>query len=455
MEIAEVPYQPLEAALPDTGAYVLLKTGRVTPWDRWSILGWDPWCKWVPAAGGDPFAELQVILDAIHKEAKAPIGTIPLPLLMVAFAYDAGRAIEAIPATARTVAPLPDAIFFGFRRYLIADEADRRAWAVEFAPGEQFAETRRVMHGDGRQVSGTLSDGGAARSMGEGYPEPTRPEPIDPCSGRIYGQSNFARKTYAAAVEAIREMIAAGDLYQVNLSQQFQTSSARTAAEIFRAALERNPAPMMALVNAGDFQIISTSPERLVAKRGDRLISRPIKGTRPRGGTPEEDAALREELLTHPKDNAELAMIVDLIRNDLGRVAAPGSVVVEEPCVTESYANVHHLLATISARARADATWPSILRAVFPGGSITGCPKVQAMRVIEQMEGVRRGFYCGSIGYISANGNGDWNIAIRTITKIGDKAFFNLGGAVVYDSDPAGEYEETLHKGRTLFEILR
>ena len=433
----EMPYCQLEECLPAAGEYALLKTGRVTPWDRWSILGWDPWLKWLPSGHGDPFVEFQSFLSMIGDTDSLPsVGEVklPIPVLMGAIAYDAGRWIESIPATAVDPFGLPSMIFYAFRRYLIADERTQKMWEVEVSKRQagdagRGAPSQKYLLGRGCPVAGPAHDG-ATRS------------------------SNFTRTSYIAAVESIHAMIAAGDCYQVNLSQQITAPCVRPAEAMFRETLQANPAPMMALVNAGAFQLISTSPERLVQRRDTQLISRPIKGTRPRGTTPEDDARLRAALLDSEKDNAELAMIVDLVRNDLGRVASPGSVTVAEPRAVESYANVHHLLATVTARIPPATSWIDLLRAVFPGGSVTGCPKRQAMRVIEQLEGVRRGFYCGSIGYIAANGDGDWNIAIRTMTKIGDQTVFNLGGGVVYDSDPALEYEETLAKVQTIFSLL-
>ncbi|MBI4365318.1 MAG: anthranilate synthase component I family protein [Deltaproteobacteria bacterium] len=431
--IREIAYCPLEERLPEHGPYVLLKTARLTPWDRWSILGWDPWLTWTPQSP-DPFAELEQLLTHHSTPLRAGLRThaLPVPLLMGAIAYDAGRAIERIPNTARRLVRLPDAILFGFLEFLLADEQERRAWRITQKRVGLFSSSKK---------SPTLF---CELSTGVEHFFVHRTQGL---------ASNFTPEAYRTAVQHIRGMIAAGDCYQVNLSQQFYGRTPRFAAAIFRDAVARNPAPMMALVDAGPFQLISTSPERLLSRVGDRLVSRPIKGTRARDAAADRDRRLREELLADSKEGAELAMIVDLVRNDLGRVARAGSVVVAEPRVVESYANVHHQLATVTAAVRPDTGWAEILRAVFPGGSVTGCPKAQSMLVIESMEGVRRGLYCGSIGYLTDHGDGDWNIAIRTMTKIRDHVVFNVGGGVVYDSDPQAEYEETLQKGRTLFAI--
>lgn len=424
IEVCEQEYVALETALPDQPPYVLLKTGLVTEDDRWSILGWDPWLSWMPIDCDDPLGEL----DALYKN-RQPITdnrqpNLPIPFLMGALSYDLGRTIEVIPSTATDDLHLPQAVLYGFRRFLVVDERERRCWKV-------------VLNCSG----------------GPPWP-PSKVEKLQAATEGGHYVEKYTKAEYLEAVSSIRDMIAAGDCYQVNLSQRFVKRTERTARAIFQDAVRDNPAPMMSLIDTGHFQLISTSPERLLRREGTQLTSQPIKGTAPRGETPVADAERREALLTSEKDRAELAMIVDLIRNDLGRVAKPGSVAVEQSCRVESYTNVHHLVATVTTQTGANTTWGNIFRAVFPGGSITGCPKIQAMRVIEAFERVRRGFYCGSIGYIDQNGDGDWSIAIRTLTKINEHALFHLGGGIVYDSEPQAEYAETLSKGETLFAIL-
>jgi len=263
-------------------------------------------------------------------------------------------------------------------------------------------------------------------------------------------ESTFSRGGYKRAVNAIREYIRSGHVYQVNLSQRFRLKACGDGFSIFRELFETNPAPFYAFIQAEDHQVLSTSPERFLARRGREVESRPIKGTRPRGETARQDERNAQELLASDKDDAELSMIVDLIRNDLGKVCDPGSVEVSRHKQLESYANVHHLVSVVSGRLTEGTTSTDLLRAAFPGGSITGCPKVRAMEIIDELEPRCRHVYTGSIGYLGFNPCLDLSIAIRTVTLLDDEAIYSVGGGVVLDSDPEEEYEETLDKGRTL-----
>ena len=266
--------------------------------------------------------------------------------------------------------------------------------------------------------------------------------------------SVFSRAEYLSAVEAIRSYIVEGDVYQVNMSQRFQAPNDQDPFDCFAAMYAANPAPFFAYINAGDHQIVSTSPERFIELRNGSVETRPIKGTRPRGKTPAEDDALRTELLESPKEEAELSMIVDLLRNDIGKVCRPGSVRVLEHKRLEAYQNVHHLVSIVKGQLDPGMDAVDLLRATFPGGSITGCPKIRAMEIIDELEPVRRHIYTGSIGYVGFDGTMDLSIAIRTATFTGGKVLFSVGGGIVFDSEPASEFEETLHKGRTLMNAL-
>jgi para-aminobenzoate synthetase component 1 len=271
-------------------------------------------------------------------------------------------------------------------------------------------------------------------------------------SGRLV--SSFDRPSYLEAVGRVRDYIAAGDVYQVNLSQRFSTSGPFDPLDLYLRLKQHSPAPFAAFLRWGDLAVVSASPEWFYQTRGDRIVTRPIKGTRPRGQDPAEDARLASDLLAAPKDRAELTMIVDLERNDLGRVCRYGSVLVPDPLRVESFAQVHHLVATVEGRLRPGAGPDEILRAVFPGGSITGAPKIRAMEIIDELEPNRRGLYTGAIGYLSRGGASGFNIAIRTILVEGDRASYQVGGGIVADSDPEAEYEETLAKGRGMQRVL-
>ena len=266
--------------------------------------------------------------------------------------------------------------------------------------------------------------------------------------------SSFDRKSYVETVGRVLDYIAAGDVFQVNLSQRFTARGEFDPLDLFLRLRNRSPAPFSAFLRWDDLAVVSASPEWFYQTRADKIVTRPIKGTRPRGQSEEDDARLAAELAASPKDRAELTMIVDLERNDIGRVCRYGSVVVKDALQVESFAQVHHLVATVEGRLRPDVGPIDIIRAMFPGGSITGAPKIRAMEIIDELEPNRRGLYTGSIGYLSRGGSSGFNIAIRTILVEGDRASYQVGGGIVADSDPAAEYEETLAKGRALRAVL-
>jgi para-aminobenzoate synthetase component 1 len=266
--------------------------------------------------------------------------------------------------------------------------------------------------------------------------------------------SNVNRAAYLKTVRRAIDYIYAGDCFQVNIAQRLLCPALLPPIELYRRLRWRNPATFSAYADLGDFVVASASPERFLRVEGGEVETRPIKGTRPRGATPAEDESRVAELLHSAKDRAENVMIVDLLRNDLGRVCGYGSVRVAALCRLESYAFVHHLVSEVRGRLR-DGLGPiDLLRAAFPGGSVTGAPKIRAMEIIDELEPCRRGVYTGAIGYFSDHGRADFNIAIRTLVIEADTAHFHVGGGIVIDSDPLLEYRETLAKGRRLRQIL-
>jgi para-aminobenzoate synthetase component 1 len=275
-----------------------------------------------------------------------------------------------------------------------------------------------------------------------------------PAPPRAKVRGDFTREQYMAAVGDVRTRIAEGEIYQMNLAQCFSCASAEPPAQLYRRLRELNPAPMGAYLEAGDWTVLSSSPERFIEVERGRIRTFPIKGTRPRGRTPAEDEAQRRELAASEKERAELLMIVDLMRNDLGRICRFGSVQVRRLHDLETFATVHHLVGEVEGELRPGVGAAEILRAIFPGGSITGAPKIRAMRVIEEIEPAPRGIFSGSIGYWSAGGRIDLNIAIRTIVCHRGHASFHVGAGIVWDSDPPFEYEETLAKGQALLAAL-
>lgn len=273
--------------------------------------------------------------------------------------------------------------------------------------------------------------------------------------------SNFSRSSYTDAVETIREYIRSGDTYQTNLTQQIRAAlpADLTPREIFHRLRRDHPAPFAAFIRRGDSTVVSVSPERFLRIENGRISASPIKGTRPRGSTKEGDAVLRNELETSEKDRAENTMIVDLLRNDLGRVCEFGSVRVEKLCDVEEHPSLFHLVSTVSGKLRENTSFAEIVNATFPCGSITGAPKIRTMQIIEEIEQTPRGLSMGAIGYWMPESFGigttiDLSVAIRTMVVRNGEATFNVGGGVVIDSDPEKEYEESLLKAKALMSAL-
>jgi anthranilate synthase component 1 len=281
------------------------------------------------------------------------------------------------------------------------------------------------------------------------------PAPAPPSDATVVIEED-APDFFLAAVRRGLDYIAAGDVYQSNLSRGWQGTSTLPVdpVRIYQRLRSANPSPFAALMRHEDFAILSSSPERLVSIRGNTVSTRPIAGTRPRGVTPEADAALIRSLLDNEKERAEHVMLIDLERNDLGRVCVGGTVRVDEYMSVETYAHVHHIVSNVSGRLRPEVSPVGVMRALFPGGTITGCPKVRCMEIIAELEGVGRGAYTGSIGYLNRDGSCDLNILIRTITARGGLFKFRAGAGIVADSDPQQELAETRAKAEGLLRAL-
>lgn len=266
--------------------------------------------------------------------------------------------------------------------------------------------------------------------------------------------SNFSKDAYVESVGKVRELIREGEVYQVNLSQRYAGRYAGSPWALYRKLEKRSAAPYAAYLSFGDEWIVSSSPERFLEVRDGVATTRPIKGTRPIGGSEAETEVNEAALRDSEKDRSELLMIVDLERNDLGRVCQPGSVVVDELFALERYATVIHQTANVSGKVREGLGALDVVKAMFPGGSITGAPKIRSMQVIDALEGVDRGVYTGAIGYVDFSGEADFNIAIRTIRCGREEVSFHVGGGIVWDSDPESEYEETLVKAKAMMDAL-
>ena len=267
--------------------------------------------------------------------------------------------------------------------------------------------------------------------------------------------SNLTRDNFLAAVDCAQRFIHAGDIYQVNLSQRLTAQSVFSGWEMFQKLSAVSPAPFSAYLDCGEFQIASSSPEQFFRMSGAHIITRPIKGTRPRDADATRDAQLAYELQTCAKELAELVMITDLLRNDLGKVCEYGSVQVPELAKLEKFAQVQHLVSTVEGRLRNNVTHFAAFASCFPGGSITGAPKFRAMEIIDELEPVSRGPYCGALGYLGFNRESQLNIAIRTAICAAGKIHFNVGAGIVADSNPAAEYAETLAKARGFLTALK
>lgn len=384
---------------------------------------------------GDPLGELERRLAQYR--VKAEKSELPFCGGAVGFlSYELGRVTEpaAFAAPGESDAT-PDINLAWYDAAAVWDHATGQAWLVGVG-------WRRAPEAAIAELADWLS-----RAPED---EPELPAP----AGGIC-TSNLTRGEFVAAVARVRDRIAAGEIYQMNLAQCFRGALTEPPATLYRRLRALNPAPMAAYFDAGEgMAVLSSSPERFIEVKENRIRTAPIKGTRPRGRTPEEDAAERAGLLASEKERAELLMIVDLLRNDLGRVCRFGSVQVRRLHSLESFATVHHLVGEVEGELRPEVGVAALLRAVFPGGSITGAPKVRAMQTIAEIEPGRRGVFSGAIGYFSACGRIDLNIAIRTIVCRGSEASFHVGAGIVWDSDPAAEYEETLAKGRALFAAL-
>jgi anthranilate/para-aminobenzoate synthase component I len=272
-------------------------------------------------------------------------------------------------------------------------------------------------------------------------PSPARRDGID-----LPAYSNMSRDDHRRRVLRLKEHIAAGDIYQANLSQRFDLPFEGGGLRLYHHLRRVSPAPFSGYLRAGDLEIVSASPERLLMVDGDRAWTRPIAGTRPRAADPRSDRALAAELILSPKERAEHLMLVDLARNDLGKVAVTGSVTVDELMTVEDYSHVRHIVSNVAARLLPGRDAFDALLALFPGGTITGVPKIRCMGILDEVEPAPRGFYTGALFYATPSGRLDANILIRSAVVTGGRAVFHTGGGIVADSDPDAEYEETLHK---------
>ncbi len=435
---------------------VLLMSGGDLDSSRYNILCVKPWLtykgkgseqtittgKGVYKFNDDPFSILKKLVNAFNLSGFNLSGfDLYGPVAAGLFgylAYDLKDFIEDLPKTSVDDLLLPDICFFAPSIILIHDKMKNqtRLHIPEFedSAGNNSKDT----------VEWFFSIINSGLKASEGF------------KGNLKGfESNFKKTDYIDSIQRIKEYITQGHVYQVNMAQRFIMDFSGDTFSLFQELFKNNPASFFAYINAGDHRIISTSPERFILRRGNSIETRPIKGTRPRGKDLKQDKKMKKELEQSIKDDAELSMIVDLLRNDLGKVCRAGSVKVTKHKMLEAYSNVYHLVSVVEGTLDPEVDSVDIIKAAFPGGSITGCPKVRAMEIIDELEPNRRHIYTGSIGYISFHDTMDLSIAIRTATVLNGKIIFSVGGGLVFDSNPEDEFEETLHKGKTLMEVFQ
>ncbi len=428
-----------------------------------------PWAAWLDSGGGGRFdivvaqpavtlvtrggqteicgqfggtstdAEVFTVLSEQLGEPVAPMPDIPFAGGALGYwGYDLARLSYPLPETASDADHLPEMAIGIYDWAFIIDHQERTARLVS---RQRYAETGQVLPLILERLQKALLHAETA----------SRAAFI--VRGAI--RSNLSRDAYRNAFNKIRRYLHDGDCYQVNLSQRFAVQAAGDAFGAYLELRKLSPAPFSAFLDWPELQVLCASPERFLRVRQGRVQTKPIKGTRARSANAEEDARLANELREHPKDRAENLMIVDLLRNDLGKCCEPGTVRAPELFEVESFSNVHHLVSTVVGRLRADQSALYVLRDCFPGGSITGAPKKRAMEIIEQLEPNRRGVYCGAIGYVGHDGNMDTNIAIRTLVYSAGEIRCWAGGGIVADSNCEAEYQESLDKAVSMLELLR
>jgi len=447
---------------------------------RFSFIGLEPFLRftsngeesyvncqgWKKHFTGNPFYILRNFLDKYKSDFRSK----DFPFWGGAvgwFSYDLKDRLEKLPDRAINDLQMSDINIGFYDTILIIDnlkkktyisssgfpEAGKRRKLRAKARLENFKARLEMFYGDSSfawdttyrdssRLSGIVSGRELSRRGGR--------EPSRSVSRKGEITSNLTKEEYIRAVLKAKEYIRRGDIYQVNFSHRFHTQFAGSPFKLYSALREINPAPFASYLNFGDIKVVSSSPERFIKVSSRNVETRPIKGTMPRGKNAFEDAFFRKKLLKSAKDKAENLMIIDLERNDLGRISEYGSIKVSEFMICEEYPTVFQLTSTIEGRLRKNIDAADILINCFPGGSITGAPKIRSMEIIEELEPVKRGIYTGAIGYLGFNQDMDTSIVIRTIVIKDNKAYFNVGGGIVYDSDPEQEYQETLDKAKAL-----
>jgi anthranilate synthase component 1 len=430
-------------------------------WGRYSVLGL-PVRERITVAGhtftrfrDDAVVEQSDVADPLGR-ARQWIGEVsvaPLDALprfsggaVGSFGYDSVRFIEDLPDNNPDPLQLPEIHLLRTEQVLVFDNLSGTLTLVQPAEVAEGQEPDAAYDAACEAIEATVA------RLRQPLPERSLPAPVTLTEADF--QAHTPRSDYEQAVEAAREYIRAGDIMQVVLSQRLSVPFAAPAFDLYRALRTLNPSPYMFYLDLGDYQVVGSSPEILARLQGGRVTVRPIAGTRRRGRSEEEDRHLAEELLADPKERAEHLMLLDLARNDVGRVAVTGTVAVDEPFTIERYSHVMHMVSNVTGHLQAERDAMDVLRASLPAGTLSGAPKVRAMEIIDELESLRRGVYGGAVGYLSDRGEMDTAIAIRTAVVKDGEVHIQSGAGIVADSDPATEWEETMSKARALFRAV-
>ena len=424
---------------------VFLDSSLVNKLGRYSVIGAVPYLKLVKEGNNfyingekETTCSFETYMKTYLAEHKDKNNT-ELPIISGAigyFSYEYGRKLMEVDSVKEDLVSIPDAVLVFYDFYIIEDRHEQRTYLIANGITREAAKLLDEMESriNGKPVY-------MQKESDTEYP--------------IEVQPNFAKDEYKQAVDRMIRYIIEGDIYITNMTQQLTVKSDKVPLDVFYDLRENNPSPFGGYFDYGDFQIVCASPERFLKMQKGHVNTRPIKGTRKRGETPEEDMLMRTELENSEKDKSELLMIVDLERNDLNRVCNPGSVKVTELFTVEEYATVFHLVSDIEGDLEESKNVMDLLEAAFPGGSITGAPKYRAMEIIDELENNKRNLYTGSIGYLTLDGDCDFNIVIRTALHKDGKYYLGVGGGITAESDLEFEYEETLQKAKAVLQAMR
>jgi anthranilate synthase component 1 len=443
----------------DSYSYLLESADGGKQWGRYSFIGCKPFVKAVSRNGdmavwqGGPVEELKGVgnpldvLRALSAKFK-PVTAEDLPPfqggLVGYFNYDLVRKWERLPGVKPIEPDLPESIFTACRQLIVFDHFSHRMKVVVFAYLPEDADLEQIYRQACQEVTQTITKLNVPLAGGS-HDDPFSLTDLEP---------NFQREEFEAAVAKAKEYIVAGDVIQVVLSQRFTAQAAGEDLILYRNLRSVNPSPYMFYLNFGDIKLIGASPEILVRLTDGKIELRPIAGTRPRGKTADEDLRYEQDLLSDPKERAEHIMLVDLGRNDVGKVARAGSVSVPRLMEIERYSHVMHIVSRVEGRLKPDTDCYDLFMSAFPAGTVSGAPKIRAMQIISELEPEPRGPYAGAVGYFGFNGNMDFCITIRTITINKDRLSIQVGAGIVADSLPANEYEETLRKAGAMFKAI-